>query len=234
LTKEALARRAGYRCSNPGCRKLTSGPRSDPVKAVSRRGDARQAGPGMGGSEGAAGSKPALQDGGAESEEAPLREGQVPSNRIESNPIRARRALLFQPGALAPGGRRQPQLLTSVQIRRILSAVLHNPAPYANTRSRPHEAQGVHSAADDDRGQGGTSSENAPYKHRTNPHEHHPRPPRPARGFPSHRRADRAARPDRFPRKSSNRTMNPMRDQPPTRANLLNLSGLASRRPCQT
>jgi len=30
-TKEILAKRVGYRCSNPGCRKLTSGPRSDPA-----------------------------------------------------------------------------------------------------------------------------------------------------------------------------------------------------------
>jgi len=34
-TKEILARRAGYRCSNPDCRKLTSGPQEDPAKAVS-------------------------------------------------------------------------------------------------------------------------------------------------------------------------------------------------------
>ena len=33
-TKETLARRVGYRCSNPGCRRLTSGPRSDPARAV--------------------------------------------------------------------------------------------------------------------------------------------------------------------------------------------------------
>jgi len=34
-TKEILARRVGYRCSNPDCRKLTSGPQEDPTKAVS-------------------------------------------------------------------------------------------------------------------------------------------------------------------------------------------------------
>jgi tetratricopeptide (TPR) repeat protein len=33
-TKETLARRVGYRCSNPGCRQLTSGPQEDPTKAV--------------------------------------------------------------------------------------------------------------------------------------------------------------------------------------------------------
>ena len=33
-TKEILARRLGYRCSNPGCRKLTSGPQVDPTKAL--------------------------------------------------------------------------------------------------------------------------------------------------------------------------------------------------------
>jgi hypothetical protein len=33
-TIEALAKRAGNRCSNPGCRKPTSGPRTDPTKAV--------------------------------------------------------------------------------------------------------------------------------------------------------------------------------------------------------
>ena len=33
-TIEALADRAGNRCSNPRCRKLTSGPRTDPTKAV--------------------------------------------------------------------------------------------------------------------------------------------------------------------------------------------------------
>jgi len=33
--KEILARRVGYRCSNPDCRKLTSGPQEDPTKAVS-------------------------------------------------------------------------------------------------------------------------------------------------------------------------------------------------------
>ncbi len=33
-TIETLARRVGYRCSNPNCRKLTSGPRTDPARAV--------------------------------------------------------------------------------------------------------------------------------------------------------------------------------------------------------
>ena len=33
-TKETLARRVGYRCSNPDCGKLTSGPQEDPAKAV--------------------------------------------------------------------------------------------------------------------------------------------------------------------------------------------------------
>jgi len=33
-TKETLAKRVGYRCSNPDCRKLTSGPRSDPEKVL--------------------------------------------------------------------------------------------------------------------------------------------------------------------------------------------------------
>jgi hypothetical protein len=33
-TIEALADRAGNRCSNPGCRQLTSGPRTDPEKTV--------------------------------------------------------------------------------------------------------------------------------------------------------------------------------------------------------
>ena len=33
-TKEILARRVGYRCSNPNCRKLTSGPRTESTKAV--------------------------------------------------------------------------------------------------------------------------------------------------------------------------------------------------------
>lgn len=33
-TKEVLARRVGYRCSNPNCRKLTCGPQTDPAKAV--------------------------------------------------------------------------------------------------------------------------------------------------------------------------------------------------------
>jgi len=34
-TKETLARRVGYRCSNPDCGRLTSGPQEDPTKAVS-------------------------------------------------------------------------------------------------------------------------------------------------------------------------------------------------------
>jgi len=33
-TKEILARRVGYRCSNPDCGKLTSGPQEDPEKAL--------------------------------------------------------------------------------------------------------------------------------------------------------------------------------------------------------
>lgn len=33
-TKEILAKRVGMRCSNPSCRKLTSGPRDDPARAV--------------------------------------------------------------------------------------------------------------------------------------------------------------------------------------------------------
>ncbi len=33
-TKEILAKRVGYRCSNPNCRQLTSGPQSDPDKAL--------------------------------------------------------------------------------------------------------------------------------------------------------------------------------------------------------
>lgn len=33
-TKDTLARRVGMRCSNPNCRKLTSGPRADPNKAI--------------------------------------------------------------------------------------------------------------------------------------------------------------------------------------------------------
>lgn len=33
-TKETLAKRVGYRCSNPGCRKPTSGPHEDPSKSV--------------------------------------------------------------------------------------------------------------------------------------------------------------------------------------------------------
>lgn len=33
-SKEILAKRVGYRCSNPNCRKLTSGPKEDPTKAI--------------------------------------------------------------------------------------------------------------------------------------------------------------------------------------------------------
>jgi hypothetical protein len=33
-TKETLARRVGYRCSNPDCGKLTSGPQEDPTKVL--------------------------------------------------------------------------------------------------------------------------------------------------------------------------------------------------------
>ncbi|MDP9314369.1 MAG: hypothetical protein M3R24_26395 [Chloroflexota bacterium] len=33
-TKDVLARRVGYLCSNPSCRKLTSGPRTEPTKAL--------------------------------------------------------------------------------------------------------------------------------------------------------------------------------------------------------
>jgi hypothetical protein len=33
-TKELLAKRVGYRCSNPGCRQPTSGPHDDPNRAV--------------------------------------------------------------------------------------------------------------------------------------------------------------------------------------------------------
>jgi hypothetical protein len=33
-TKEILARRVGYRCSNPNCRQLTSGPQTNPAKAI--------------------------------------------------------------------------------------------------------------------------------------------------------------------------------------------------------
>jgi hypothetical protein len=32
--KNVLAKRVGFRCSNPGCRQLTSGPQTDPSKAV--------------------------------------------------------------------------------------------------------------------------------------------------------------------------------------------------------
>jgi hypothetical protein len=34
LTKETLAKRVGMRCSNPNCRKLTSGPQVDPQKVI--------------------------------------------------------------------------------------------------------------------------------------------------------------------------------------------------------
>ena len=34
-TKQILARRVGYRCSNPNCRKPTSGPQEDPAKTIS-------------------------------------------------------------------------------------------------------------------------------------------------------------------------------------------------------
>ncbi len=33
-TKELLAKRVGHRCSNPGCRQSTSGPRSEPDKSI--------------------------------------------------------------------------------------------------------------------------------------------------------------------------------------------------------
>ena len=33
-TKELLAKRVAYRCSNPECRHVTSGPQVDPAKAV--------------------------------------------------------------------------------------------------------------------------------------------------------------------------------------------------------
>ena len=33
-TRELLAKRVGYRCSNPGCRQLTSGPHDDPGRAI--------------------------------------------------------------------------------------------------------------------------------------------------------------------------------------------------------
>ncbi len=32
--KDILAKRVGHRCSNPGCRKSTSGPQADPAKAI--------------------------------------------------------------------------------------------------------------------------------------------------------------------------------------------------------
>jgi len=34
VTKEVLARRVAHRCSNPECRKLTSGPQTDPTKSL--------------------------------------------------------------------------------------------------------------------------------------------------------------------------------------------------------
>lgn len=34
-TKQILARRVGYRCSNPQCRKQTTGPQEDVTKAIS-------------------------------------------------------------------------------------------------------------------------------------------------------------------------------------------------------
>ena len=33
-TKEILARRAGFRCSNPKCRKLTTGPQANPARTI--------------------------------------------------------------------------------------------------------------------------------------------------------------------------------------------------------
>jgi hypothetical protein len=33
-TKDLLARRVGFRCSNPNCRKPTSGPQTDPKKSI--------------------------------------------------------------------------------------------------------------------------------------------------------------------------------------------------------
>ncbi|ARV61993.1 hypothetical protein BZZ01_28220 [Nostocales cyanobacterium HT-58-2] len=33
-TKQILARRVGYRCSNPNCRKPTSGPQEDPTRTI--------------------------------------------------------------------------------------------------------------------------------------------------------------------------------------------------------
>jgi hypothetical protein len=33
-TKDVLAKRVGYRCSNPGCQQVTSGPADDPARAV--------------------------------------------------------------------------------------------------------------------------------------------------------------------------------------------------------
>src|ERR1019366_2585527 len=32
--KDILAKRVGFRCSNPGCRKPTSGPQEDPAKSI--------------------------------------------------------------------------------------------------------------------------------------------------------------------------------------------------------
>lgn len=34
ITKELLAKRVAYRCSNPGCRQVTSGPQEDPAKVI--------------------------------------------------------------------------------------------------------------------------------------------------------------------------------------------------------
>ncbi len=33
-TKELLAKRVAYRCSNPGCRQVTSGPQENPIKVI--------------------------------------------------------------------------------------------------------------------------------------------------------------------------------------------------------
>ena len=33
-TKDLLAKRVGFKCSNPGCRQPTSGPQADPAGAV--------------------------------------------------------------------------------------------------------------------------------------------------------------------------------------------------------
>ena len=48
-TKETLAKRVGFRCSNPNCRKLTSGPAIDPGKAVNIGVAAHNAGASPGG-----------------------------------------------------------------------------------------------------------------------------------------------------------------------------------------